>query len=309
MLLTLSLSLIIGLMLGLLGGGGSILTVPMLVYVLHIEPKQAILTSFVVVGISSLMALIPHARRRSVCWKSGLFFGLSGMLGAFAGGHLAGYFSNALLMTLFGLVSLFTGLAMLRGGKPRPESVTDHQPLQICPLTVPFLRVLFDGLFVGALTGMVGVGGGFLIVPALVLLVGLPMQGAVGTSLLVIAMNAVAGLAGYSQHMSLDLTLTGIVAGGAIVGSGIGAWLSAYVKPQLLRQVFALMVILVAGYVLSQSVTLAFLEEVESWLLVPSSPKWALAGLLLFWLLLRVGMWIHKAETVILSQAEATDNG
>jgi uncharacterized membrane protein YfcA len=306
MLLTLSLSLVIGLLLGLLGGGGSILTVPMLVYALHVEPKQAIVTSFVVVGVSSLMALIPHAKRKSVCWKSGVFFGMAGMLGAFAGGRIAGHFPSALLMTLFGLVSLITGLAMLRGAKPQTQSLPGNQPLQVCPLKVPFLRVLFDGLFVGALTGMVGVGGGFLIVPALVMLVGLPMQGAVGTSLLVIAMNAVAGLAGYSQHVSLDLPLTGLVAGGAIVGSGIGAWLSAYVKPKLLRSVFAFMVILVAVYVLCQSVTLAFLESAESWLLAPNSPEWLLAGLLLFWFLLRIGMWIHKADRVILSPANAT---
>jgi uncharacterized membrane protein YfcA len=82
MILTLALSIVIGLLLGLLGGGGSILTVPMLVYVLHLEPKNAIVTSFVVVGISSLMALIPHARRGSVCWKSGLLFGVTGMVGA-----------------------------------------------------------------------------------------------------------------------------------------------------------------------------------------------------------------------------------
>ncbi len=307
MLLTLSLSIVIGLLLGLLGGGGSILTVPMLVYVLHVEPKQAIVTSFVVVGISSLMALIPHAGRKSVCWKSGLFFGLAGMLGAFAGGRIAGHFSGQLLMTLFGLVILITGLAMMRGGKPQSQNLSGNQVLRVCPLKVPFLRVLFDGLFVGALTGMVGVGGGFLIVPALVMLVGLPMQGAVGTSLLVIAMNAVAGLAGYSQHVSLDLPLTGLVAGGAIVGSGIGAWLSAYVKPKLLRRVFALLVILVAGYVLCQSVTLVFLESAESWLLAPNSPEWLLAGLLLFWLLLRIGMWIHKADRVILSPTNATN--
>ena len=306
MILTLSMSIVIGLLLGLLGGGGSILTVPMLVYVLHVEPKQAIVTSFVVVGISSLMALIPHARRKSVCWKSGLFFGLAGMAGAFAGGRVAGNFSSELLMTLFGLVSLVTGLAMMRGSKPQLFKSAAKQPLQVCPLRVPFLRVLFDGFFVGALTGMVGVGGGFLIVPALTLLVGMPIQGAIGTSLLVIAMNAVAGLAGYSQHVSLDLSLTGMVAGGAVFGSGVGALLSAYVQPSLLRRLFSVMVVLVAGYVLSQSVTLSFFNVVELWVMEPSSPKWAIAALLLFWLLLRIGMWIHKTKTVFLSAVEVS---
>lgn len=223
MLLTLGLAMIIGLLLGLLGGGGSILTVPMLVYVLHVEPKLAISTSFVVVGISSLMALIPHTRRGSVCWKSGLFFGLAGMVGAFGGGRLAAHFSGEMLMMLFGLVSLTTGILMLRGKRIETKPGTIEQPVSACPLRIPFLRVLFDGFLVGSLTGLVGVGGGFLIVPALTLLVGLPIQSAVGTSLLIIVMNALAGISGYSQHINLDWHLTALVTSGAIAGSALGA--------------------------------------------------------------------------------------
>jgi len=306
MILTIALSIVIGLLLGLLGGGGSILTVPMLVYVLHIEPKTAILTSFVVVGISSLMALIPHARRGAVCWKSGVFFGLSGMVGAFAGGRLGAHLPSDLLMSLFGLVSLLTGLMMLRSSM-QPAKAVGTEPVRVCPLRVPYLRVLFDGFFVGALTGMVGVGGGFLIVPALALLVGLPMHGAVGTSLLVIAMNALAGLSGYSQHVELDLNLTGIVAVGAISGSAIGGLLSAYVQPALLRRGFGVMVVLVAGYVLSQAVTVQLLITAQQWLLNPQGPGWAIAGLVLLWLLLRIGSWIHKTDTVIFNTANAND--
>jgi len=299
MLLTLSLAVIIGLLLGLLGGGGSILTVPMLVYVLHVEPKLAIVTSFVVVGISSLMALISHARRGSVCWKSGVFFGLAGMAGAFGGGRLAAHFSGDLLMTLFGLVSLSTGFLMLRGkrGNAKPNAV--GQPTSICPLRVPFFRVLFDGFFVGGLTGMVGVGGGFLIVPALTLLVGLPMQGAVGTSLLIIAMNALAGLSGYSQHVALDWELTGLVTAGAIFGSAVGAWLSAYIKPAALRKAFGIMVVGVAGYVLSQAVSVEMLSSVELWLSDAKDAGRVVVGLLLMLLVLRIGRWIHKADAVL----------
>lgn len=298
MILALALSIIIGLMLGLLGGGGSILTVPMLVYVLHVEPKVAIVTSFVVVGISSLMALIPHARRSSVCWKSGLFFGLAGMIGAFGGGRLASHFPADLLMALFGLISLSTGLLMLRGSKPQTTDLSATEPLRVCPLQVAYLRVLFDGFFVGALTGMVGVGGGFLIVPALTLLVGLPMQGAVGTSLLVIAMNALAGLTGYSQHVGLDLNLTVTVTAGAIVGSAIGGSLSSYVKPELLRRSFGALVVLVAGYMLNQAVTMELLITAKQWLLDPQNPGWAVASLVLLWVVLRIGSWIHKSDAV-----------
>lgn len=299
MILALALSIVIGLMLGLLGGGGSILTVPMLVYVLHVEPKMAIVTSFVVVGISSLMALIPHARRSSVCWKSGMFFGLAGMLGAFGGGRLASHFPADLLMALFGLISLSTGLLMLLGSKPQTTDALATEPLRVCPLRVPYLRVLFDGFFVGALTGMVGIGGGFLIVPALTLLVGLPMQGAVGTSLLVIAMNALAGLTGYSQHVGLDLNLTVTVTAGAIVGSAIGGLLSGYVKPELLRRSFGALVVLVAGYVLYQAVTMELLITAKQWLLDPQNPGWAVANLVLLWVVLRIGSWIHKTDTAV----------
>ena len=299
MLLTLGLAVIIGLLLGLLGGGGSILTVPMLVYLLHVEPKLAIVTSFVVVGVSSLMALIPHARRSSVCWKSGLFFGLAGMVGAFGGGRMAVQFSGDLLMSLFGLISLFTGLLMLRGKRAEAKTDAVAQPTSVCPIQVPFFRVLFDGFFVGSLTGMVGVGGGFLIVPALTLLVGLPMQGAVGTSLLIIAMNALAGLSGYSQHVALDWELTGLVTVGAILGSAVGGWLSAYVKPAALRKAFGIMVVLVAGYVLSQALSEQLLDSVQLWLTDAKGPGMAVVGLLLAVLVILIGRWIHKAEAIV----------
>lgn len=308
MVLTLTLSLIIGLLLGMLGGGGSILTVPMLVYLLNIEPKTAISTSFVVVGLSSLLALIPHARRHSVCWKSGIFFGLSGMAGAFAGGRLAAFFTSDMLMSVFGLVSLTTGLLMLlRNKKVRRQTAASDLPASICPLQAPYMRLLFDGFFVGALTGMVGVGGGFLIVPALTLLVGLPMQGAVGTSLLIIVMNALAGLGGYSQHVEFDLLLTLQVSSGALVGSALGAILSGYIKPTLLRRGFGLMVVAVGIYVLSQAVNAQLLTDIKELSNYAHSGIWAGLALLGILLLLRIGSWIHRSETVALNNQHTAD--
>lgn len=295
MLLTLSLSIIIGLMLGLLGGGGSILTVPMLVYILHIEPKLAITTSFVVVALSSIIALIPHARRRAVCWKSGLLFGLSGMTGAFGGGRLAANFSNDALMIVFGAISFTVGLLMLlRNQGSANEAGASHQILNVCPLQAPVLRLLFDGFFVGALTGLVGVGGGFLIVPALTLWVGLQMQGAIGTSLLVIAMNACAGLMGYSQHVIPDMSLTAWVATGAIIGSFLGALLSCKIRPLALRKVFGVMVISIALYVLSQTLSLEIVSSLQPWL--TDAQHWGkiIVGLFVLWLIIRIGYWIHQ---------------
>lgn len=307
MLLTLTLSIIIGSLLGLLGGGGSILTVPMLVYLLQVEPKTAIVTSFVVVGISSILALIPHAHRSAVCWKSGLFFGLSGMAGAFAGGRFAAHFSADLLMSLFGLISLFTGLLMFF--RKQVESVSDTTMItaSVCPLSVPYLRLGFDGLFVGIVTGMVGVGGGFLIVPALTLLVGLPMQSAVGTSLMIIVMNAIAGLAGYSQHADFDLSLTAIVTVGALLGSGMGAVLSGYIKPVWLRRGFGLMVVAVGVYVLTQSISEQLISTIEFWLSDTYGVAWLFSGLLLVFSLIGVGGWIHRTSVVEFNPKETAD--
>ena len=305
MMLALILSTIIGLLLGLLGGGGSVLTVPMLVYLLHIDVKNAIVTSFVVVGISSLTALITHARRGSVCWKSGALFGLTGLVSAFSCGHLVSQLSGDLLMALFGGISLLAGLLMIRSSNQQVLHGPIIKPLKACPLQVPYLRVLFDGFIVGALTGMVGVGGGFLIVPALTLLVGFPVKSAVGTSLLIIAMNALAGLSGYSQHVDLDLPLTGIVAGGAVVGSAIGALWSAYINPDLLRRAFGMLVVLVSSYILHQSVTVQFIAAVNEWFSNPGNPEYAILSLLLLWLVLRIGSWIHKTDVVLLPPAKA----
>ncbi len=292
-----ALAVVIGLTLGLLGGGGSVLTVPMLVFWLHVEPKSAIAVSFVVVGLSSLLAMLPHARRRAVCWKSGLFFGAAGMCGAFAGGRAASQISGEALLSLFGLVCLLTGVLMLRR---RPGGAANRKPvrLSVCPLQAPYFRLLFDGLLVGGLTGMVGVGGGFLIVPALTLMVGIPMPGAVGTSLLVVVMNALAGLAGYSRHAALDWHLTSVVASGSVCGALIGAWLSVYFKPAWLRALFGGMVTAVAVYTLSQALTWDLLQRGLEWLETPGGAMRAGAGLGLAALLAVLGFWIHRWDPV-----------
>lgn len=304
MILTLSLSMTIGLLLGLLGGGGSILTLPMLVYLLGVAPKTGVVTSFVVVGLSSLIALVPHAARQKVCWKSGILFGLTGMLGAYTGGRLASHFAGDMLMTLFGAVCLVIGFLMMRRSRQSRQVQTNAQPAaKVCPLRIPYAKVLFYGFFVGLLTGTVGVGGGFLIVPALTLLVGLPMQGAIGTSLLVIIMNAVAGLLGYSQHVELDPDLTLLVAGGTITGSLAGSILSAYVKPSWLRGAFGVMVVLVAGYVLSQSLSYQLFDDLAMQLENPMAYAWSGAGLLTLLLLALVSRWIHRLEPALLPVA------
>lgn len=246
MLLAISLSLLIGLSLGLLGGGGSILTVPILVYALELEVKEAIATSLLVVGTTSAVAMIQHARRGAVSWRVGPIFGAAGMAGAFLGGWVARYIPSPLLLLGFALVMLATAWAMLRNGRqverPRQEGE--------CVDCLPLARIVLDGLVVGAVTGLVGAGGGFLVVPALTLLGGLPMHLAIGTSLLVIALKSLAGFLGYLSHVAVDYVLAGVVTGSAVAGSLVGSHLAHRLKAHHLRQGFAWFVIAMAIYIL-----------------------------------------------------------
>lgn len=235
-------SLLIGLLLGLLGGGGSILMVPMLVSVAHQEPKTAIATSLLVVGVSSAAALLPHALRKHVCWRAGGVFGAAAMAGAYLGGRAAAWISPAMLMGLFSALMLATAFALLRKA-PRTEA----QSLVVCPAAYSkLLLMLLEGAAVGSLTGLVGAGGGFLIVPALVKLGGLPIHGAVGTSLLIIAMNSFAGLLGYLNHVQVNLHLAELVSLLAVSGGLAGAWLAPRFPARALRRAFAGLVLLVA---------------------------------------------------------------
>ena len=243
--IVLGLAVLIGVSLGLLGGGGSILTVPILSYVAGMSTKAAIASSLFVVAVTSGVAAISHARAGRVQWRTGLVFGASGMVGAYGGGLLAAYIPGRVLMIVFGLMMVATAVAMLR--KPREtSSVTTRQ--------LPVLKVVVEGVVVGVVTGLVGAGGGFLVVPALVLLGGLSMQTAVGTSLLVIAMKSFAGLAGHLQHVDIDWPITLAVTAAAVAGSFAGAPLAARIPPNTLRRGFGVFIIVMAAVVLGMEI-------------------------------------------------------
>ncbi len=246
MIVVIVLSLLIGVSLGLLGGGGSILTVPILVYALHVQVKEAIATSLLVVGVTSAVAMIQHARRGSVSWRVGLIFGAAGMVGAFLGGWIARYIPAVLLLVGFALIMLATAWAMLRNGQQLEKPTHEGECLDCLPLG----RIVLDGLIVGAVTGLVGAGGGFLVVPALTLLGGLPMHLAIGTSLLVIFLKSMAGFLGYLSHVAVSYTLAGVVTGSAVAGSFLGSWLAHRLEARHLRKAFAWFVIAMAIYVL-----------------------------------------------------------
>jgi uncharacterized protein len=241
MLIVALLATLIGLSLGLLGGGGSILAVPVLAYVGDLPAKEAIATSLVVVGATSVFALIPHARRGNVEWRTGSVFAATAMVGAYLGGLAANFFTGNTLLLLFAAMMVVTALAMFRGRSEKRERT--GRP-------IPMLLVVAEGLGVGAATGLVGAGGGFLVVPALVLLGGMDMHKAVGTSIMVIALKSFAAFAGHAAHVSIDMKLTLVVTISAIVGSAMGALGAKHVPAQMLRQVFASFVLMMAAYVI-----------------------------------------------------------
>ncbi|MFN3338383.1 MAG: sulfite exporter TauE/SafE family protein [Dietzia sp.] len=243
-IIVVALAVLVGLSLGLLGGGGSILVVPLLTYVGGLDPKEAIATSLFVVGATSLASLVGHARKGRVQWRTGLIFGAAGMVGAFLGGLAGGRIPGTVLMIAFAVMMIATAGAMIRGRKDRDGGTQTHHH--------PLWRILLDGLVVGAATGLVGAGGGFLVVPALVLLAGLPMAAAVGTSLLVIAMKSFAGLGGYLTSVSLDWPLVAAVTAAAVAGSFIGVRLTSVVPEKALRKGFGYFVLLMGAFVLSQ---------------------------------------------------------
>ncbi|WP_431931509.1 sulfite exporter TauE/SafE family protein [Micromonospora sp. RP3T] len=244
LVLTLAGAVLIGVSLGLLGGGGSILAVPLLVYVAGLPTKEAIATSLLVVGATSAVGVLPHARAHRVRWRTGLIFGVAGMTGAYAGGRLAGFVPASVLLTAFALMMLATAAAMIRGRRP-----VEGRPT---PRELPTLRVILDGVVVGLVTGLVGAGGGFLVVPALALLGGLPMPVAVGTSLVVIAMKSFAGLAGYLSSVRIDWTLAAAVTVAAIVGSLLGGRLAGRIPEHVLRLSFGWFVVAMGGFVLTR---------------------------------------------------------
>jgi uncharacterized membrane protein YfcA len=263
---TLAAAVAIGVTLGLLGGGGSILTVPILVYIAGLPAKEAIATSLFVVGVTAAFALIPHARAGRVRWRTGIIFGLAGMTGAYAGGRVAEYIPGQWLLIGFGLMMVATAVAMLRGRRNEAGRPVPHE--------LPVGRVLLDGVVVGLVTGLVGAGGGFLVVPALALLGGLPMATAVGTSLLVIAMKSTAGLFGYLHSVHIDWGLALAVTAAAVVGSLLGSRLAGKASPDTLRKAFGWFVLVMAAFVLLQQAP----DSVRHWLLATAAGWAALAA-------------------------------
>ena len=294
------LAIFIGVAVGMLGGGGSILTTPLLIYVAGFDAKQAIAASLFVVGVTSLFGLIGHARAGRVQWRMGLIFGGAGMVGAFIGGQVGSHLPSALLLAAFAVMMGITAVAMVRGRK----QVTGKSHAGL-----PLFRILLDGLVVGLVTGLVGAGGGFLVVPALALLAGLSMPRAVATSLLVVAMKSFAGFAGYvlsfggdsivslNPETRINWTVTLIVTGAAVVGALIGSRLVGRVHPDRLRMAFGYFVLIMAIFILSQQIGYAVLDYAKgSWLNLAEVVAGGLAIVVVFTWIIRRPAQVTIAE-------------
>jgi uncharacterized membrane protein YfcA len=240
----------IGVSLGLLGSGGSILTVPVLVYLLGQDEKLAIAGSLAIVGTIALSGSLAYLRSGLIDLRAVVLFGGPGMLGTYLGAWSAAFVPGVVQLALFAVVMLVASWFMLR-------------PVPLVPSKVPVPRATWkiaaDGLTVGVVTGLVGVGGGFLIVPALVLLGGLTMHSAVATSLVIIALKSYSGFWKYldvlhAQQIELDWSAIGLVTMLGIVGSLAGSAVASRLPQQRLKKVFGAFLVAMGILILSQTV-------------------------------------------------------
>lgn len=253
--------MLIGVTLGFMGSGGSILTIPVLVYLLGHEENIAVAESMGIVGSISILAAIIAQRPGDIDWRSVFFFGVPGMAGTSVGAWLgANYFSGTAKLLSFSLIMLIASVFMIRN-PARPQNDT-HRPSDQDDVTRPdrkILSLVAQGIGVGIITGIVGVGGGFMIVPALVILGRLAMRTAVASSLVIIAANGAVGFASYQLEfakngLSVDWpTIFWFVALGA-PGSIAGRQLSHRLNQATLRKVFAGLLIVMAALILVREV-------------------------------------------------------
>lgn len=243
--------LVIGIFLGLLGGGGSVLAVPALVYFYGLETKSAIATSLLIVGLSSLVMSVKPLVRRELDLKAIFSFSIFAILGAFVSAkYFSIYLSGELQLALFALLTFAIGFLMLRK-TPSPIDSTDGLPAFLEFLESKTWLLAF---VVGVITGLVGVGGGFLLVPSLHYLLKLPMQLAIKSSLLIITLQSLSAFAGYTSSMVLDYSLLGQFMMFMLVGNSIGLFLRARFNEILLRKSFAYLLIFLGIFILLKTV-------------------------------------------------------
>ena len=251
-----------GMVLGLIGSGGSIIAMPALMYLLYVEPKSAIAMILGVVAVTATVSGLDNWRRGLVDVRVALVFGLFGVAGTFAGARLGLLTPVVIQLGLFALVMYAAAWRMLKPARvaaPASGIVAvggGAAALGGCrDFFSPCMgHIALHGIGVGVLTGLVGVGGGFLIVPALVLLSGIPMKTAVGTSLVIVAAKSYAGFIGYMGGVPIDWSMMASFTAVTVVGSFIGARFSNRISQDMLKKAFAWFLVVVATYILFKSV-------------------------------------------------------
>lgn len=251
-------AVVIGVSLGLIGGGGSILTVPVLVYLLNVEPVTATAYSLFIVGLTSLVGSTTYMKKNLISYKAALLFSIPSFVAVFLTRKyilpgipdlilVIGNFSltkNLFVMLFFALLMVFASVSMIRDKKPE---------LDLSSISLNYPLIMLEGFIVGILTGLVGAGGGFLIIPALVLLAKVPMKTAVGTSLLIIAAKSLLGFTGdLSSTFNINWILLSIVSGLAIIGIFAGSFLSQFVSGQKLKPAFGWFVMVMGIYIIGK---------------------------------------------------------
>ncbi|MBL4659612.1 MAG: sulfite exporter TauE/SafE family protein [Alcanivoracaceae bacterium] len=237
-------AVLIGLSLGLMGSGGSILTVPVLIYLFGQDEKLAIAGSLAIVGTIALAGGLGYLRAKLIDWKMVLLFGIPGMFGTYLGAWFASYIAGIMQLVMFSLVMIAAAIMMMKNNNISADTHKRH-----------LLKIIIDGLLVGIITGIVGVGGGFLIVPALVLMGGVAMRNAVATSLFIIAMKSYSGFYKYldvlnEQNLQLDWFTLGMVTGIGIVGTFLGNYLCNKTPQDKLKKYFAYFLLVMATFIL-----------------------------------------------------------
>mgnify|MGYP004447081785 FL=1 len=249
-------ALIIGLVLGLIGGGGSILTVPILVYALSLNPVIGTAYSLFVVGATSLVGAVKNMMKGMVDLKTAIIFAIPAFIAVYLTRAFlipaipeelfqVGNFmvtKNLAIMLFFAIIMLLASISMIRNKRNETDEVIE--------ITYNYPLIIIEGLVVGTITGIVGAGGGFLIIPALVLLAKLPMKKAVATSLLIIAIKSLIGFLGDVQNLDIDWSFLLIFTGISVVGIFIGIWLNKFIDGKKLKKAFGWFVLLMGIYII-----------------------------------------------------------